>query len=287
MGKALIIKGADFSAVSVEKIEIERELSGLASAWIAASGNVSMSNEQKFAVDDFVLATSKFLVKFKKIYLSFLSEGLANSLINYGDIKLNNDAPFNFSTFVGYKNKGIYSKGGSSSDRISIEIEELSSNNLSLFTLNTEELTPISSGSTVELPAIGIGTSANDRAAFNSTQTAAAYRINAIINGYLRDTSYNINDTTDGRLGIALRGVVFGQTSAKGLLSDGSTIEVVYPADLTHNSHTELSILGNRALTTLSASELSIGAMFVGEALTDNETVILKNAIEKLFSFFA
>lgn len=84
----LVLKDADFSANNIGQVDVDRELNAYTLAAIAASGNDSLTDTQKFALDDLFLAmgvdgSNQVMSKIRKLYLPMIAGSVGNALINY------------------------------------------------------------------------------------------------------------------------------------------------------------------------------------------------------------
>lgn len=119
----LVLSGADFSENNLGQVEVTTILDDFTLAAIEASGNVSMTDVQKSALNTFFKkigafgADSQIFSKMRYLYLPMLASDLAHSMVNY----VNNDnsiVPSN--TKFQLRNKGITGVSGGSSAYFSI-----------------------------------------------------------------------------------------------------------------------------------------------------------------------
>lgn len=285
MGKALVIQGANFSSVAIGHVDIPRELSEEAKRWIAASGNTSMSDVQKFAVDTFITETASLKSKIHKLYLPMLANGVNKSLVNYATLA--DDAPRGIFDYLDYESGGICSKGTSYLDFKTITMNAgVWSNDLSIFVCHTKDLAPIASG-TSDMPVVGLGTAATDRAIYFSRQYTSRFAFCADIDRTVQlDITKFINDTSAVFLAKGVRGVIFGEASYTGMKNDGTFGAMEYPTGVTHKAHTRLCLMSTGALSGFCESNVPYGMIFVGKQMTKQEATILKTATEALMNAF-
>ena len=84
----LVLKGADFSANNIGKIDLPRELSDFTKAALSASGNTSLSDEQKLALDNFFInigavSNTGIWRKIKVLFLPILAADKERAFTNY------------------------------------------------------------------------------------------------------------------------------------------------------------------------------------------------------------
>ena len=84
----ITLKGADFSANNIGQVNIERVLNPYTVAAIEASGNTSLTEAQKFALDDLFLAmgvdgSNTVMSKMRKLYIPMIGGTVGDAFINY------------------------------------------------------------------------------------------------------------------------------------------------------------------------------------------------------------
>lgn len=284
MGTTLIIKGADFSSVAIGHVDIPKEISEEAKKWITASGNSTMSSEQKMAVDEFINATSELKGKIYKMYIPMIANNISNSLVNY--VTLTNDTPEGFGDCVEYSDGGIKSKCSSSViKRITMD-EQVASNNLSIFVCHTKDIEPIQSGSII-FPIVGFGTTTTGRAIYYAIQTASVFKPMFDINNKIAgNTAYHTADNSAKRLSRGVRGVIAGETSYTSLCNDGNFKTMSYPDGITHKSYDTLSVMTSPNMAAFSSNSTPYGMVVIGKQMTNEEANILKMATESLMNAF-
>lgn len=83
------ISNADFSSDYIEKVNVKKKLDAFTIAAIEASGNSSLTTEQKFALDDFFGTlgaygdSSNIWSKMSYMFIPFLSSDVSKAMVNY------------------------------------------------------------------------------------------------------------------------------------------------------------------------------------------------------------
>lgn len=113
----LRLKNADFSSDYVEKIAMPKELDPFTLAAITASGNQTMSDAQKLALDDFFEVLGTFenngvWAKLDKVYLPMICGTLSTACVNYKDLDNSGTAPVPDSSWLEIRNNGLGMKAG-------------------------------------------------------------------------------------------------------------------------------------------------------------------------------
>ena len=286
MGKTLVIRGADFSEVAIGHVDIPRELSAVAKAWIAASGNTGLTDAQKFAIDDFITAIgvgidNSVYSKIDRLWLPMLSADKAHSLIDYKNDYANaiesmtENSKNSFDSYAGFENHGLKISTAPEGTASMIVVDNsyvFNSQDYSLFQFNTTEYGTRGSGSLV---LSGIGDKTNAYKRFGQTLTTTA-----LSNKFLSNTALNSDNVNGFRLP-HLRGGSSNSESLKILVSDGtlSTQTAVASENLTG-----IAILRGAAAYCNAGTTASYGAYIVGKAMTDEQVSTLRTAIDALFA---
>ena len=92
----LVLKGADFSADNLGKVQVTTELHPFTKSAIQASGNTTLTSEQKSALDALFLAmgvdgSNNVMSKIHRLYLPIIAGDVSHALINYKDSSFVND----------------------------------------------------------------------------------------------------------------------------------------------------------------------------------------------------
>lgn len=137
----LKLNGADFSANNLGQIEVTTELHPFTEAAILASGNNSLANVQKSALNNLFLAmgvdgSNNVMGKMRKVYLPIIAGDLSKALINYAADNFPSDKNLNSSKWT-LRSHGLV--GLASGDNITFtESSPLLVDNMSMFWLRTE-----------------------------------------------------------------------------------------------------------------------------------------------------
>lgn len=286
MGKTIVITGADFSDVSIGHVDLPKELSGDALAWIEASGNPSMTDNQKYAIDDFISETSSVRSKLKVLYIPMIASGLTKAFINYATVAFNDDTPAGLSTYVGYKDKGIYSLGDSYPNTCPISLATgISITNASFFIVYMNDFITPALGSPTQLPGLFLGSGASDRVGVYDMITNTAYKFVPKLDGILGNSDL-YNDTTTNKYKKGTRGTSFVSDAWRVVKADGSVESGTYPSTPTARTLSSLHLLSKPALNGFSEDDTVWGMVAVGTALTDLEMQAFKISADKLMTAF-
>lgn len=92
----IVLKGADFSANNIGKVQVTTELHPYTKAAIDASGNTSLTGEQKSALNGLFLAmgvdgSNTVMSKIRKLYLPIICGDVSKALVNYTTSAFEND----------------------------------------------------------------------------------------------------------------------------------------------------------------------------------------------------
>lgn len=290
MGKTLVINGADFSAVSIGKVELPRELSGTALAWIEASGNTGLTDVQKYAIDDFITAIGVDSVgsmwdKIDRLWLPMIAGDKAHSLVDYkneyidGYTSMPQTSKTSFDDNVSFANHGLkVTQDGSARAQIIVDSDyTFNSQDCSFFMFNSEDYATIASGQSKEVSGIGNISSPNNKR-FAMVLTSSAIQIKFLSSTVLT------NDTKRGFREPHLRGVTSNSTGISLLYSDG-TFES--SAAVESETLTGISILRGPAPYLNDNATPSYGAFIVGKYMTNENIATLRTALDTLFAAIA
>lgn len=289
MGKTLVINGADFSAVSIGRVELPRELSDTALAWINASGNTGLTDEQKFAIDDFITAIGFDVVgsvysKIDRLWLPMIAGDKAHSLVDYKNGYINaytsmpQTSKTSFDDNVSFASHGLkVTQDGTARAQLIVDSDyTFNSQDCSFFMFNTEDYATLAAGQTKETSGIGDTSSINKR--FGMILTSTAFQ-----NKFLSGTAL-FYDTKSGFREPHLHGVASNSTGISLLYSDGTfhSSEAVASETLTG-----ISILRGPAAYLNNDATPSYGALIVGKYMTNENITTLRTAIDTLFAAIA
>lgn len=273
MGSTIIIKKADFSSVSIGHVDIPRELSKDTLAWIALSGNTTMTNEQKYALDDFIttLKTSSVYNKIDKMHLPLLANDKTHALVDYKNKK--DDVIQALLDVYTFRNHGILSETNVSTPKIDPDYQR-SVSDISLYCFATEGMLEESVSTMNYLNSVGDEHS--DSVELETYQDFNNVQIRCSING---DAHRYIADTTTAKFSPGFFGFSISGNTIMYMKRDGSVVSTS-SGDYTDAVRTGYSLLGLNKKSDVQHS--ATGAFIVGSALTNEEVTLLRNAIVTL-----
>ena len=273
MGSTIIIKKADFSSVSIGHVDIPRELSEDTLAWIALSGNTTMTNEQKYALDDFIttLKTSSVYNKIDKMHLPLLASDKTHALVDYKNKK--DDAIQALLDVYTFRNHGILSETDvANTPKIDPDYQR-SISDISLYCFATEGMSEVNVGTFDYFNSVG-GDNTNS-VELSTYQDSNNVQIRCNINGANRV----IYDTTAAKFSPGFFGFSINGNTIMYMKRDGSVVSTS-AGDYTDAVRTGYSLLGLNKKSGVQHS--ATGAFIVGSALTNEEVTLLRNAIVTL-----
>lgn len=136
------LNGADFSANNIGQVRTNRELNDFTKSAIIASGNESLTDEQKYALDDLFLAmgvdgSNNVMSKMRRVYLPIIAGDVTKAVINYKDNSFTVDKEID-STHWELRSHGLVGKA--SGQNIVLTEPTLLGNNFCQFFLRTEKV---------------------------------------------------------------------------------------------------------------------------------------------------
>lgn len=286
MGKTLVINGADFSEVAIGHIDLPRELSTIAKAWINASGNTSLTDMQKYAIDDFISAIgvdeeNSVFSKIDRLWLPMLSADKAHSLIDYKNNYANaissmtQDSKNSFDSYAGFENHGLRISTAPNGDVPMIVADNdytFNTQNVTFFQFNTVQYDTHTESDVVYME--GIGDKSSSYKTFRQVLTSSA------LQNYFLSRSNLVYDTSNGFRLPHLRGVSSNSENLKVLLSNNTLSS---QSAVTSENLTGIGILRNDVPYCYPLTSKPIGAYIVGKAMSDEEVITLSTAIDALF----
>ena len=278
MGSTIIIKKADFSGVSIGHVDIPRKLSKDTLTWIALSGNTTMTDAQKYALDDFIttLKANSIYNKIDKMHLPLLASDKTHALVDYKNKK--DDAIQALLDVYTFRNHGILSETNvANTPKIDPDYQR-SISDISLYCFATEGMSEVNVGTLDYFNSVG-----GDHT--NSVELATYQDYNSVqircnING---DNNRIIYDSTAAKFSPGFFGFSINGNTIMYMKRDGS-VESTSAGDYTDAVRTGYSLLGFNKKSDVQHS--ATGAFIVGSALTNEEAIILRNAIVTLATAF-
>lgn len=278
----IVLKEADFSSDNIGQIEISRDLNPYTVAAIEASGNNSLTDLQKFALDDLFIAlevdnpTTGIISKIRKMYIPMIASSVGNALINYASNDFTADAT-PLATDWELRNHGIAvspQTTGSQTFTLTLDNPLLASNFMQVW-LRTENMVPGTNDSCSNLRLRGktntskwLGIWEHSASSNNSIELSAS---NA---GYTFGTGIVSSKSDEQRTASGI--LVSGSSSAhvKKYLSSYLDVSLSSLDDMSGESKQTLFVLG---IGTQQAPK-PYGFMMIGEAIAqaDFENIISK-----------
>lgn len=284
MGRYIVIQNSDYKENSLLCLTIEKRLSLLTKKWIVASGNDSMTAEQKLALDSYIntLSQNAIFNYAGKIYIPFLATDYQHSLINYADSSFADDFPSGFENYTTLANHGLASKGDANVQLATDSSFSATKKNLTVLQMNSVAYPSLSDGVTELTPAVIVG---NATSSISCGQLQFdTFKMRYQYNNDFNNTPSPVDDTTNA-LTPLVRGYVFDGDNVKNILCH-SIVTSPYPTDFEDTELTGLSILQNLGVFRMSPSKTPQGFIFVGKAMPSELVLVLKNATELLYTYF-
>lgn len=289
----LVLQGADFSANNLGQVEVKRVINPFTLAAIDASGNQSMTNEQKSALDTFFETIGAFgsansiWSKLDKVYIPFLCSSLSKACVNYKTNVIDRSLS---ETRYALRNRGVtgatespagYTEPKLNED-IAIDPKDLSvlailmEQDVSLTGINPLVAYEGNSGS--NRWSVSLSKSGNGNGLVSLTGIKPSGSLDHLV-GNSFPIPYKL-------MGINIRAVndiVYCQESSLFHSTNASSFLESVGEDTPAKS---LGIFTDSASRAISSSAPSIGMVLLGKGLTDAELIELKSASESLVEFF-
>lgn len=291
----LVLKSADFSANNLGQVEVTTELNPFTLAAIAASGNTSLTDVQKSALDTFFKKVGAFgsasdiWSKLQKVFLPILAGAVGKAAYNYAASEYDAEPT---GTSWQLRNKGIV---GTLSSMPTSGADCLMESNITSFLPKVNNLSSLFmvmeepvSGNTSRAWAVQ-GDSGTNRFSLAITRTGAG-SANLILDAVSPSGSIAY-DVAGGVAANAVKRLV-------GIsISGGGTDEIdVIAYDGLHRLRTNALVnsfgttdtkvsyapFSNNSWQGISKDGASVGMVFIGTALTSDEMTTLKNAADTL-----
>lgn len=274
MGSTIIIKKADFSSVSIGHVNIPIDLSEDTLAWIALSGNTTMTNEQKYALDDFIttLKASTVYNKIDKMHLPLLASDKTHALVDYKNKK--DDAIQALLDVYTFRNHGILSETGVANTPKIDPAYQRSTSDISLYCFATEGMSEVNVGTLDYFNSVG--NKHDDSVELAAYKDTYAVQIRCNINGH---ANRFVDDETAAKFSPGFFGFSIKGDTIMYMKRDGSIVSTS-AGDYTEAVRTGYSLLGLNKNSHV--QHAATGAFIVGSALTNEEATLLRNAIVTL-----
>lgn len=289
----ILLKNADFSANNIGKVEVKRVLNPFTIAAIAASGNQSITNEQKSALDTFFEKIGAFgnkseiWGKLDKVYIPFLCSELSIACLNYKTNIIDRSLS---STRYTLRSRGVTGAIESPASHTESKLNEdiaIDTKNLSVLAILMEQDVSLASGSRLVTYE---GNSGSNRWQVVLSKASDGRGIVSFAglnpSGNLNHSVGNSFPISYKLIGINIRAVndiVYCQESSLYHSTNVSSLLESVGEDTPAKS---LSIFTDSSSRAISSNAPSVGMMLLGKGLTDAELLELKSASESLVEFF-
>lgn len=279
----IVLKGADFSANNIGKIDIPVEISSFTKAAILASGRSSMAIEQQVALDKFfdslgAIDGSGVWGKIRKMYIPFLTDSLAHTFVNY---KTNIAEATPKSEYYGFKSKGIANISG---DRVLVANGICTDtnfvwnwDNISVLMMYTENIVNAN---------IGCQSEGNKYEFISNVSSSGTYYALRL---YQDNTTNALIPPTQVNNGIepCLRGV---SCLGDDVVLMGTEYNPI--TNIKRNTITPTTNKGNlypygNLVGTTDANFTPLGCLILGDAMSEDEMVLIRSAVNKLWHAFS
>lgn len=293
----LVLKGADFSANNLGQVEITTELNEFTKAAIVASGNTSMSEEQKSALDTFFRnigafgGSSEIFSKIERMYIPFICGGI--SFAGHDFAEKNSGVTLSAEAYA-LRNKGITGALESPTANCPKIPMLVSKRDFSFFLMTTEQIDNNNQG--VQVFFSYNGNSGANRFYAQMTSPGGGNVINIRLD-HLNPSSTNLianvmqlnSDYSTRNYGLLAGFSLTGNNQVKFITLDERIESVTYPNWENIGDDTEITnanVFGAANAKALSSKSKSIGMFLLGSGLSEDEMVSLKKAADKLASYF-
>lgn len=288
----LVIKNADFSANSIERVELNRNLNPFTLAAIEASGNQSMTSEQKSALDTFFNKIGAFgneseiWSKLDKVYIPFLCSDLTKACVNYKT----NESEYELSAErYTLRNKGIagvvetpdtYTETTISSSFI------MEPKNMTIVSMLMEDDESLSGG----VPLFQYNGNSNTNRFHITLGKSGGGDFQCNI-GFLKPSGifpcgiYNSYPVKHVLIGCTIRSVSDQSIFKLDTVTDKTT-DLSFLSSVGTDTSSNINLFSTATSAAIPKMAPSVGLMIVGKSLTTEEAITLKSASETLVEFF-
>lgn len=288
----LVIKNADFSANCIERVELNRNLNPFTLAAIEASGNKSMTSEQKSALDTFFNKIGAFgneseiWSKLDKVYIPFLCSDLTKACVNYKTNESEHELSAERYTL---RNKGV---AGVVEDPATYTENAISSS----FVMDPKNMTIVSmlmeddkSLSNI-VPLFQYNGNSNTNRFHTTISKTGGGDFQGNI-GFLKPSGsfpyavYNSYPVKHALVGFTIRSVN-DQCLLKVDRVTDTTTDLSFLSSVGTDTSSNINIFATATSAAMQKMAPSLGLMIVGKSLTTEEAITLKSASETLVEFF-
>lgn len=277
----LVLKGADFSADNLGKVQVTTELHPFTKSAIQASGNTTLTNEQKSALDALFLAmgvdgSNNVMSKMRYMYLPILCNDVTKALVNYASADFNVDKVLDQNQWE-LRNHGLVGKNNSSTNAITLTLaseKALFGDNFTEMFLRTE---PYAIDAKNLSNITGIIRSNNFLGAKDDVNKYGVYSVDTY--GYSSfDSSLKPSGVVQAN-GYSVRGTSDNDWRLEGKVYKDKTVTISL---LTHGQNETVYIFGVGTKNT----ENPYGALIMGEGITSEQFHTIMDRLDDLYKSF-
>lgn len=277
------LRGADFSADNIGTVSTDLNLLDYTKAAILASGNETMDDYQKLALDSFFRSLGAgendgIITKMRKIYLPIICNDVTKGLINYADENFTDDGPLSSSVWS-LRNRGLV--GSATTPAINETLSNpLLATNFSVFWLRTERM--VSGTNDSQYVAVFRGKT-NTNLWCGPTEVSASS--NSMVSWGQYGTNWSTNTvkssiTAVKTAALICRGANDVDRNIYGVWD--STLSGLTLADFSNESSESLYVLGLGSNNQLKP----YAVVMVGEAVTLEQGKAISSAIDAMWDVF-
>lgn len=277
----LVLEGADFSADNIGKVQVTTELHPFTKSAIQASGNTTLTNEQKSALDALFLAmgvdgSNNVMSKMRYMYLPILCNDVTKALVNYASADFNVDMVLDQNQWE-LRNHGLVGKNNSSTNAITLTLaseKALFGDNFTEMFLRTE---PYATDAKNLSNITGIIRSNNFLGARDLVNVYGIYSVATY--GYSEiDTSLRPSGVVQAN-GYSVRGTLDNDWRLEGKVYKDKTVTISL---LTHEQNETVYVFGLNTKNT----ENPYGALIMGEGITSEQFHNIMDRLDDLYKSF-
>lgn len=277
----LVLKGADFSADNLGKVQVTTELHPFTKSAIQASGNTTLTSEQKSALDALFLAmgvdgSNDVMSKMRYMYLPILCNDVTKALVNYASADFNVDKVLDQNQWE-LRNHGLVGKNNSSTNAITLDLaseKALFGDNFTEMFLRTEPYATDANNLSNFAGVIRSGSfvGAKDTVNQYGIYSVATYGYSEI------DTSLRPSGVVQAN-GYSVRGTTDNDWRLEGNVYKDKTVTI---ESLVHEQDETVYVFGLATKNT----ENPYGALIMGESITSEQFHNIMDRLDDLYKSF-
>lgn len=277
----LVLKGADFSADNLGKVQVTTELHPFTKSAIQASGNTTLTSEQKSALDALFLAmgvdgSNDVMSKMRYMYLPILCNDVTKALVNYASADFNVDKVLDQNQWE-LRNHGLVGKNNSSTNAITLTLaseKALFGDNFTEMFLRTE---PYATDANNLSNFVGVIRSGSFVGAKDIVNQYGIYSVATY--GYSEiDTSLRPSGVVQAN-GYSVRGTTDNDWRLEGNVYKDKTVTI---ESLVHEQDETVYVFGLATKNT----ENPYGALIMGESITSEQFHNIMDRLDDLYKSF-